>query len=91
MSTEVKELGSEREMAHIERIIREGTGADRQLGAWEDAQDMKAVVDHIVAETVQGFNGRIAADRRDKVPHVLLATRPMVPIRKQLARLNLPG
>src|SRR3954469_12038143 len=28
VSTEVKELGSEREMADIERIIREGTGAD---------------------------------------------------------------
>jgi Uncharacterized conserved protein len=45
VSTEVKELGSEREMAHIERIIREGTGADRQLAAWERTQDMKAVVD----------------------------------------------
>jgi carboxylate-amine ligase len=55
VSTEVKELGSEREMAHIERIIREGTGADRQLAAWERTQDMKAVVDHIVAETYEGF------------------------------------
>src|SRR5881296_2626603 len=55
VSTEVKELGSEREMAHIERIIREGTGADRQLAAWEHAQDMKAVVDHIVAETYEGL------------------------------------
>src|SRR5258705_8360995 len=48
VATEVKELGSEREMAHIERIIREGTGADRQLAAWERTQDMKVVVDHIV-------------------------------------------
>jgi len=55
VSTEVKELGSEREMAHIERIIREGTGADRQLAVWERTQDMKAVVDHIVAETYEGF------------------------------------
>src|SRR3982750_3396293 len=44
VSTEVKELGSEREMADIERIIREGTGADRQLAVWERTQDMKAVV-----------------------------------------------
>src|SRR5919108_5961755 len=55
VSTEVKELGSEKEMAHIERIISEGTGADRQLAAWEHAQEMKAVVDHIVAETYQGL------------------------------------
>jgi carboxylate-amine ligase len=56
VSTEVKELGSEREMAHIERIIREGTGADRQLAMWERTQDMKAVVDHIVAETYDGLS-----------------------------------
>src|SRR3954452_17299673 len=56
VSTEVKELGSEREMAHIERIIREGTGADRQLGMWERTQDMKAVVDHIVLETYDGLS-----------------------------------
>ena len=56
VSTEVKELGSEREMAHIERIIREGTGADRQLATWERTQDMKAVVDHIVVETYDGLS-----------------------------------
>ena len=56
VSSEVKELGSEREMAHIERIIREGTGADRQLATWERTQDMKAVVDHIVVETYDGLS-----------------------------------
>jgi hypothetical protein len=45
VSTEVNELGSEKEMAHIERIIGEGTGADRQLASWQRTQDMKAVVD----------------------------------------------
>ncbi|PYJ69269.1 MAG: carboxylate-amine ligase [Verrucomicrobia bacterium] len=55
VSTEAKELGTEKEMAHIERIIREGTGADRQLAVWERAQDMKAVVDHIVGETYEGL------------------------------------
>src|SRR6202023_929633 len=40
VSTEVNELGSQREMAHIERIMREGTGADRQLVAWERTQDI---------------------------------------------------
>jgi len=43
-------------MAHIERIMREGTGADRQLAVWQRTQDIKAVVDHIVAETYEGLN-----------------------------------
>ena len=56
VSTEVNELGTGTEMAHIERIMREGTGADRQLAVWEHTQDMKAVVDNIVAETHEGLN-----------------------------------
>jgi carboxylate-amine ligase len=55
IGTEVDELGSHAEMAHIERIMREGTGADRQLMVWERTQDMKAVVDQIVAETHEGL------------------------------------
>jgi carboxylate-amine ligase len=43
-------------MAHIERIMSEGTGADRQLAAYERTHDIKAVVDHIVAETYEGLN-----------------------------------
>jgi len=43
-------------MAHIERIMREGTGADRQLAVWEQTQDTKAIVDHIVVETYEGLN-----------------------------------
>jgi carboxylate-amine ligase len=56
VSTEVNDLGTQKEMAHIERIMREGTGADRQLAVWERAQDMKVVVDHIVTETYEGLN-----------------------------------
>src|SRR5207244_2123250 len=56
VSTEVNELGSKKEMAHIERIMREGTGADRQLAAYGRTQDMKAVVDQIVDETYEGLN-----------------------------------
>jgi glutamate---cysteine ligase / carboxylate-amine ligase len=56
VSTEVNELGTQKEVAHIERIMREGTGADRQLAVWERTQDMKTVVDHIVAETYEGLN-----------------------------------
>jgi carboxylate-amine ligase len=55
VSTEVDELGSRKEMAHIERIMREGTGADRQLEVFHRTNDMKAVVDQIVAETYEGL------------------------------------
>jgi glutamate---cysteine ligase / carboxylate-amine ligase len=53
VAPEVAELGNEMEMAHIERIIREGTGADRQLAVYQRTGDIKAVVDHIVEETYQ--------------------------------------
>ena len=56
VASEADELGTHREMAHIERIMREGTGADRQLAAFERTHDMKAVVDHIVAETYEGLD-----------------------------------
>src|SRR5437763_7516986 len=60
VSTAVYELGSKEEMADIERIMREGTGADRQLAAYGRTQDMKAVVDQIVAETYEGLNAPVA-------------------------------
>src|SRR5438128_557854 len=56
VASEVNEFGTHREMAHIERILSEGTGADRQLAIWKQTQDMKAVVDHIVAETYEGLS-----------------------------------
>jgi carboxylate-amine ligase len=55
IAAEMDELGSHEELAHIEKIMREGTGADRQLAVWERTQDMKAVVDQIVAETYEGL------------------------------------
>jgi glutamate---cysteine ligase / carboxylate-amine ligase len=61
VSTEVEELESKREMAHIERIMREGTGADRQLEVFHRTNDMKAVVDQIVAETYEGLKIEDAA------------------------------
>ncbi len=68
ISTEVDELGSRCEMAHIERILREGTGADRQLTVWERTQDMKAVVDQIVAETYEGLEtDELAPDREERL------------------------
>ena len=56
ISTEIVELGSVRELEHVERIMREGTGADRQLATWERTHDMKTVVDQIVGETYEGLD-----------------------------------
>src|SRR6202008_3274696 len=42
VSTEVRELGTEKEIGHLGRVMREGTGADRQLAAFDRTQDMKA-------------------------------------------------
>ena len=47
--------GSHAELAHIDRIMREGTGADRQLAVWEKTKDLKEVVKHIVRETYEGL------------------------------------
>ena len=63
VAPEVDELGSQAEMMHIERIIREGAGADRQLAVWERTQNIKAVVDQIVEETYEGLQLEcVAAD-----------------------------
>ena len=53
IGTEVDELGSAQEIAHIEKIMREGTGADRQIAAWESQHNMHDVVDLIVNETYE--------------------------------------
>jgi carboxylate-amine ligase len=55
IAPEVDELGSRREIEHIEQILAGGTGADRQLAVWDRTHDMKAVVDQIVAETNEGL------------------------------------
>ncbi len=55
VAPEVNELGTEEEIVHIESILRDGTGADRQLRVFAETQDLKAVVDHIIDETYEGL------------------------------------
>jgi carboxylate-amine ligase len=50
----VDELGSRDEVAHAFRILDEGSSADRQLAVYERTGDLKAVVDHLIAETREG-------------------------------------
>jgi carboxylate-amine ligase len=56
VSGEINELGSQREFEHIERILREGTGSDRQLDTWGKTRDLRQVVDRIVEETYEGLD-----------------------------------
>ena len=51
----VDELGSRHEIAYIGKILEMGTGADRQLRAYERTGDVKKVVDLIVLETHLGL------------------------------------
>jgi carboxylate-amine ligase len=55
ISSEVDEFGSRAEIEHIEKIMREGTGADRQIAVWQERQNMHDVVDLIVRETYENL------------------------------------
>ena len=41
----VDELGSRQEIAYVREILRNGTGADRQLRVYGETGDLKSVVD----------------------------------------------
>src|ERR1700683_1600635 len=51
----VDELGSRDEINYIREILKNGTGADRQLRVWNETHDMKKVVDYIIEETEAGI------------------------------------
>jgi glutamate---cysteine ligase / carboxylate-amine ligase len=48
------ELGTTGELAHIERILNEGTSADRALRVYADTADLNRVVDFMIEETELG-------------------------------------
>ncbi len=50
----VDDLGSRAAVEYAYKIIEEGTGADRQLATFQETGDLKAVVDRICAETLEG-------------------------------------
>ncbi|HUI42388.1 MAG TPA: carboxylate-amine ligase [Terriglobia bacterium] len=51
----VDELDCREETNYVRRILRDGTGADRQLRVFEETQDLKKVVDFIIQETEVGL------------------------------------
>jgi len=50
----VDDLGSRHALTAIHDILRDGTGADRQLDVFTRTGDPKAVVDYLVEETLRG-------------------------------------
>ena len=56
LAEEIDELDSTKEIAYIKEILRQGTGADRQLQVWEETRDLKAMVDFIIEETEVGLD-----------------------------------
>ena len=51
------ELGSREQIEYAFTILKEGSSADRQLTVFEKTGDLKAVVDHLIAETAGGLEG----------------------------------
>ncbi|HEX4020698.1 MAG TPA: carboxylate-amine ligase [Acidobacteriaceae bacterium] len=51
----VDELESRDEIGYIHTILKEGTGADRQLRRFEETNDLNAVVDYMAEETRAGL------------------------------------
>jgi len=51
----VDDLGSREEIQYVYKILEMGTGADRQLAAYEKTNDTQAVVDFIIEETYKGL------------------------------------
>ncbi len=47
-------LGSRHEVEYLLKIVEHGTSADRQLRVFAETNDLKAVVDHLMTETMEG-------------------------------------
>jgi glutamate---cysteine ligase / carboxylate-amine ligase len=60
----VDELDSRAELNYIHEILKNGSGADRQLRVFEQTGDLKKVVDYIVEETEAGLEEEPAAARK---------------------------
>jgi carboxylate-amine ligase len=50
----VDELGSRKDVYYVREIVKNRTGADRQLRIYEETKDLRDVVDYIIGETKRG-------------------------------------
>jgi carboxylate-amine ligase len=51
----VDDLGSRNEINFIEKMLEEGTGADRQIAVYNKTKDITKVVDYITEQTILGI------------------------------------
>tara|TARA_R110002050_G_scaffold195710_1_gene330617 strand:- start:551 stop:853 length:303 start_codon:yes stop_codon:yes gene_type:complete len=51
----VDDLGSRKEIEYIHEMIKNGTGADRQLEIFKQTNDLTKVVDYITEQTILGL------------------------------------
>jgi carboxylate-amine ligase len=51
----VDELGCRQDVEYVQTILDRGTGADRQLRVFEETNDLKKVVEYMIAETKAGL------------------------------------
>jgi len=49
----VDDLDSRKEIEHIHTILQRGTSAERQLQVYQETNDLKAVVDHLIEMTME--------------------------------------
>jgi carboxylate-amine ligase len=56
----VDDLGSRKEIEYVHTILENGTSADRQLKTFAETGDLKAVVDRVIAETMEGNESKPA-------------------------------
>jgi carboxylate-amine ligase len=50
----VDDLGSRHALQTVHDILREGTGADRQLAIYHEKGDLRSVVEYLGEETMRG-------------------------------------
>jgi carboxylate-amine ligase len=63
----VDELDSRAELEYIHEILKQGSGADRQLRVFEQTGDLKKVVDYIIEETETGVEDEAGSPSARKV------------------------
>lgn len=50
----VDDLGSRQDVEYVLKIVENGTSADRQVAVYRQTNDLKAVVDNLITETMEG-------------------------------------
>jgi carboxylate-amine ligase len=50
----VDTLGSRKDVEYLLKVVEGGTSADRQLAIYKETNDLKPVVDNLIAETMEG-------------------------------------